>query len=96
MIPEMVPSGCAGEVDWGASAYEGFAGPVYLVEEGDEALSLGLGNRFANGFSDEVALAHELLIEGVDHLEDVVGTAEDGEEGRGLLEEVGEPFALLL
>ncbi len=88
--------GGAGELDGGAAADEGFAGPVDLVEQGDEALSFGFGDGFANRFADQIALAHELLIERIDHLEDVFGAAEEGEEGGRLLEEVGEPFALLL
>jgi hypothetical protein len=88
--------GGAGEMDGGAASDEGFVGSVDFVQKGEEALSFGLGQGFANGFADEIALAHELLVERIDHFEDEIGAAEDGEEGGRLLEEIGEAFALLL
>ena len=70
----------------------GLAGFIDVVEEGEEALSFGFGDGFANGFADDAALADELQIERIAHFEDVVGAAEDGEEGWSLLKEIGEPL----
>jgi molybdopterin converting factor subunit 1 len=81
-----------GELDGSAVADEGLAGFIDRVEEREKALLFGLRNGFADGFADEASLSDELLIEGVDHFEDVVGAAKDGEEGWSLLEETVEPF----
>ena len=86
----------AGELDGGASSDVGSTGSINRIEKGKEPLSFGLGHGLAESLAEHRALADKILIRGIDHLENVVRAPQQSEEGGGLLEEVGEAFALLL
>src|SRR6202034_3896362 len=71
-------------------------GAIDGIEECDETLLDGFGNGFRERAALNIAMADQVLVGRVRPFEDVARALEHGEEGRSLLEETGEPFALLL
>ena len=63
---------------------ERLAGAVDVVEDFEKALAFDLGDRLAHGFSDDVALADDLVIQLVGQLEDMIRAAQRTDE-RGRL-----------
>ena len=79
--------GAAAHPCLGPMLADGLSGPVNLVEHFEEALARDLGQRLADGFADEIPLAHQLHIGGVDRAEDVVRPHEGDHEVRCLFED---------
>jgi hypothetical protein len=82
------------EVDGCAIRDVTLACPVDLIEQVVEPLADQLGKRLAHGLADELPFAEQAPIGGVGELEDVLGTVQDRDEARRLLEHATLPFGV--
>ncbi len=96
---EITDIGCAvgaDQIDLGAERRERFAGRIDAVHKGDKALFDDFRQGFGQGLADNVAIADQVEIGCIGVFEDVVRSAQNGHEGRRLVEQLHQAFALRL